>query len=159
MVNIDLSILILTHNRPKLFERSLNSILSYLTPKIEVIVNNDSSDIKEIENTNVNYYYEKFNNISSVYEFLFLKSKGKYIYFLEDDDYLRKQFFEQSFDADIIAGNYCPTYKPDNTFEIINLFKDEVIHDKCEFLNKLNLEHLQLGQFIFKRSVIEDFYF
>ena len=123
MVNIDLSILILTHNRPKLFERSLNSILSYLTPKIEVIVNNDSSDIKEIENTNVNYYYEKFNNISSVYEFLFLKSKGKYIYFLEDDDYLRKQFFEQSFDADIIAGNYCPTYKPDNTFEIINLFR------------------------------------
>lgn len=159
MVNINLSILLLTHKRPKLFQRSLESVLPYLTPEIEVIVNNDSSDIQEIQNSNIKYNYRKFSNISSVYEFLFTNSKGKYIYFLEDDDYLRKEFFEQNLDADIISGNYCPTYKPDNFFELINLFKNEITYDKKTFLSRLNLEHLQLGQFIFKRDLIEDFSF
>ena len=41
-----LSILIPTHNRPKLFSRALHSVLNIL-PKyeIQIIVNNDSNDI------------------------------------------------------------------------------------------------------------------
>jgi glycosyltransferase involved in cell wall biosynthesis len=159
MLNVELSILLLTHKRPTLFDRCIKSVLSQITPQTEIIVNNDSCDIEEILNPNVKYFYKKFDNLSSIYEFLFLQSKGKYIYFLEDDDYLRNDFFNQEFDSDIIAGNYYPTYKPDNLLEIVNMFKDENINNKIDFLNKLNLEHLQLGQFIFNKEVIGDFLF
>ena len=49
-----LSVLIPTHNRPKLFTRCLTSVLDTLDGlEFEVIVNNDSNDITEI-NTKCN---------------------------------------------------------------------------------------------------------
>jgi glycosyltransferase involved in cell wall biosynthesis len=159
MVKPNLSILILTHKRPKLFERCLNSVMSQYIDNVEIIVNNDSCDIRELFKPNVKYYYNTFDNISKIYEFLLLKSTGKYIYYLEDDDYLRDDFLKISLDADIIAGNYFPTYKPNNILDLINIFTDSVLYDKKKFTKELNLEHLQLGQFIFKREVVEDFIF
>lgn len=159
MVKPILSILILTHKRPKLFERCINSVISKCPKNIEVIVNNDSCDIEEFHKTKVKYFYKKFNNISQIYEFLFLKSKGKYVYYLEDDDYLREDFFNQKLDSDIIAGNYYPTYNPNNILKILNNFQDYFIDNSFEFVDKLNLEHLQLSQFIFSRFVMEDFVF
>lgn len=159
MVNDELSVLILTHKRPKLFDRCVKSVLSQIKPGTEIIVNNDSCDIQEIYHPSIKYFYEKFDNISSIYEFLFSKSNKDYIYFLEDDDYLRESFFDQVLDSDIIAGNYYPTYNPNNLLEIVNMFREEHIINKFDFLNKINLENLQLGQFIFNREVIDDFYF
>ena len=51
-----LSILIPTHNRPRLFARCLLSVLPQINSDIEVIVNNDSNDIKPIEWPNVTYH-------------------------------------------------------------------------------------------------------
>ena len=49
-----LSVLIPTHKRPKLFIRCLNSVLNTLDElDFEVIVNNDSNDITEIEDIRV----------------------------------------------------------------------------------------------------------
>ena len=57
-----LSILILTHNRPDLFQRCLHSVLSQLDDRtdVEIIVNNDSNDIREINDSRVTYYYKSF---------------------------------------------------------------------------------------------------
>jgi glycosyltransferase involved in cell wall biosynthesis len=53
-----LSILILTHNRPILFKRCINSVLNNLPNfDIEILVNNDSKDITEIYHDNVNIFY------------------------------------------------------------------------------------------------------
>jgi hypothetical protein len=133
--------------------------MNQYSENIEVLVNNDSSDIKEIFSENVKYFYEKFDSISEIYEFLLKMSKGKYIYFLEDDDYLTEDFLNQKLDSDIIAGNYCPTYKPNKILDLMNMFQDSLFFDRVDFIKKLNLEHLQLGQFIFKKDVIEDFVF
>ena len=159
MVETNLSILILTHKRPKLFERCLNSVISQCSGNVEIIVNNDSNDIEEIHNSKVKYFYKKFDNISQIYEFLFFESKGKYVYFLEDDDYLREDFFNQNLDCDIIAGNYYPTYNPNNILKMMNVFQDFFTDSNQKFIDKLNLEHLQLGQFIFNRFVVENFLF
>ena len=44
-----LSILILTHNRPKLFKRCIKSVIKNLPDfDIEILVNNDSNDIEEV---------------------------------------------------------------------------------------------------------------
>jgi organic radical activating enzyme len=151
-----LSVLILTHNRPQLFSRCLASLLDQITPDVEVIVNNDSQDITEISHSQVTYHYQKFNNLSSTYEFVFNQARGEYVYFLEDDDYLTKDFLDTALDADLIAGNYFPTY---STKDLVNFLKLNTDNrpNLQQFITNINLEDLQLGQHIFKRSSIANF--
>jgi len=156
---MELSILILTHNRPELFKRCLESVLRQLPPSVEVIVNNDSRDIEEIPHPQVRYYYEQFDNISAVYEFLLIIAKKEYVYYLEDDDYLVNDFFDMKLKGDLIAGNYYPAPNTKNWFECIKLYRDCEYTDYNEFTEKLNFEHLQLSQFIFKRRTIRKFCF
>lgn len=154
-----LSILIPTHARTNLFWRCLDSVRPMLNGEVEVIVNNDSNDIVPKDyHPNIAYHFRKFDNLSQVYEFLLSKATGEYVYFLEDDDYLNNSFYNLNLVGDIIAGNYCPTYETPNKLDFMRLFKDSVINANY-FANILNFEHLQLGQFIFKRSVIKDFVF
>lgn len=153
-----ISILIPTHNRPKLFTRCLGSVLSQIPKDVEVIVNNDSSDINEIVHPQVTYYYNKYNSLCEVYKFLLDTSCGEYVYYLEDDDYLVDGFFDVELDSDLIVGNYCPTYDTPNMIEFMTLYKDQY-KTPATFLKELNHEHLQLSQHIYKRSHIIDFSF
>lgn len=139
------SILILTHNRPTLFARCLNSILHDIPSNVEILVNNDSKDITEIKHSKVKYFYEQHDDLSETYKFLFDKSKGEYIYFLEDDDYVVSTFWE------IIRGTYNNTifrYIPENDFDkYYNFFKEDSNFQ----------EHFQLGQMYFKKDCIKNF--
>jgi len=154
-----LSILIPTHNRPKYFERCLNSILAQLDDEsIEIIVNNDSNDIIEIEHPQVRYFYNKFTSLCEIYEFLLLESTGDYVYYLEDDDYLASNFFDVQLDADMIVGNYYPTYSTKHVIQFSTIYKDNLM-DSNQFLQNLNEEDLQLSQHIYKRDLITDFVF
>jgi len=158
---IKLSILILTHNRPKLFERCIRSVLDNYKNEfdIEIIVNNDSSDIDEIKDEKVNYHYKKFKNLSSIYKFLLNESKGEYVYYLEDDDYLTKNFFEKiNFEGDLIVGNYIPAHDKENMLKYSMMYGSGVV-DYFEFLNLIDEKRLQLGQHIYKKEIIEDFIF
>lgn len=152
---MNLSILIPTHCRPDLFQRCLASV----TGNVEIIVNNDSHDITEVDNLNVSYYYNTFDNLSDVYKFLLSKATKDYVYFLEDDDYLRNNFFDtvESLlnEYDIIAGNYWPTY-------INSFYQSHVngIYDsQAEFVQSINYKRLQLSKFVFKRASIIDYPF
>jgi glycosyltransferase involved in cell wall biosynthesis len=153
-----LSILILTHNRPKLFTRCLESVLSQITADVEVLVNNDSHDITEIDHPQVKYFYYSSGSLCEKYKFLLEIAQGEYVYYLEDDDYLYKDFLTVNLDADLIVGNYCPTYQTTDMLTFMTLYKDKRLTSD-EFLNKLNLEHLQLSQHIYKRAHILDFDF
>ena len=154
-----LSILIPTHNRPKLFDRCLKSVLEQLDDDIEIIVNNDSMDINiHSYHPNIHYYFNKYDNLSDVYKFLLEKSTGEYVYFLEDDDYLANGFTNIELKTDLICGNYCPTYKPNDIINFLKIHKDEYITPR-DYLKVLNLKDLQLSQYIFKRSIIKDFEF
>ena len=90
----DLSILILTHNRPKLFQRCIRSVIDNCPKNIEIIVNNDSNDIEEVKRENIYYFYNKFQ-LTDIYKFLVQKASGEFLYFLEDDDYLAKDFYSK----------------------------------------------------------------
>ena len=153
-----LSILILTHNRPKLFTRCLESVLAQITPGVEVLVNNDSCDIEEIKHSQVKYFYYTSGSLCEKYKFLLEIAQGEYVYYLEDDDYLHKDFLTTRLDADLIVGNYCPTYETPNILTFMSLYKDSLLTSE-EFLDRLNTEHLQLSQHIYKRDCILDFEF
>jgi glycosyltransferase involved in cell wall biosynthesis len=145
-----LSILLLTHNRPKLFERALGAIIKQLRPEIEVIVNNDSNDIVEIEHPQVEYHYKQFEHLTGIYKFLYNISSGEYIYFAEDDDYITSDFIESIWNelsSDVIIGNYNPVFNPDFKIDamsyVLNSHMDEFL--------------LQLSQHIFKKDSIRGF--
>ena len=163
-----LSILILTHNRPKLFKRCIESILACkVPPGVEVIVNNDSNDIDEIYNTAIpiSYYYKRDSDLSNLYRFLFDRSLCEFVYFLEDDDYIKRNFFDNlDFESDVnyleyvseplIAeiGPYC-AYKRvvksnRHLFEVTDLSK---------FLREYTPRDFQLGQILFRKSLIKSF--
>lgn len=141
MSRIDLSILILTHNRPKLFERCLNSVLKLNLENIEILVNNDSDDISE--SSDYTLYRVKSQNLSEIYFNLFKNAKGKYIYFLEDDDYLLEGF--KDFYNEVLENN--------SDFGIAKYLK----HNLKPM--KFNKEDFQLSQVIFKKSKITKFPF
>lgn len=140
-----ISILILTHNRPKLFSRCINSILKNKPSYAEILVNNDSKDISEINGAE--YYYENANYISVLYKSLFDKAKGEYIYFLEDDDYVLPNFWKEIEKIDQKC-TYVYEYIPLARFsEYSKMFKKDI-----------NFEvNFQLSQCVFLKESIHTF--
>ena len=149
---IKISFLILTHLRPKLFNRCISSIINQnFNFDIEILVNNDSHDILEIPSDNIKYYYKTDNNLSVLYKYLFDKAVGEYIYFLEDDDYLVQNFSKIlndyiSINNDIYYMNYKRAMQ--------NML--EVIQSKEFSIEKIN-NHFQLSQILFKKDLVEIF--
>jgi len=139
-MEIKLSVLILTHNRPKLFKRCIDSIYLNKPDWCEIIVNNDSADIEEVYDAR--YYYYKNNDLSMIYKFLFDKARGEYIYILEDDDYVVNDFFKK-----IKLTNSIYKYMPDQGIKEF-LRKDFQLDFK---------EYFQLGQMIFRKKDIISF--
>lgn len=153
---MQISVLILTHNRPELFQRCYNSVIEakkYFDVDLEIIVNNDSNDIVEIRNEFTKYYYKQNGNLGELYKFLFEKASNEYIYYLEDDDILLENFFETfSFQhKDIIYGNYIP-YKWSKEF--FNFFKQTNYTDKEKFLENYNSHNFQFSQLIFRKKCL-----
>jgi glycosyltransferase involved in cell wall biosynthesis len=153
------SILILTHKRPHLFKRCIKSVLTNKPEWAEIIVNNDSNDINEIKGAK--YYYKKHDDLSRTYNYLWDKASGKYIYYLEDDDYVVKNFWKALEDGIVMAGKnnicfkYIP-YRPELYFKWFN----EISGGKYsveELLNKINIDHYQLGQTVFLKEGIDKF--
>ena len=72
--DVDISVLIPTHNRPALFERAIRSVFNTTTSlKLEIIVNNDTRDISEIySNIPVKYMYTQHEDLSIIYKKLML---------------------------------------------------------------------------------------
>ena len=153
MKNVKLSILILTHKRPTLFKRCLESALNNLPNNVEILVNNDSNDITEIKHDNIKYYYFKGENLSDIYKMLLDESEGEYIYYLEDDDYLVKEFYNivmPFLKYDLIGFNYFPMWNSNWILKCTTSMNKEF---------KITREVLQLSQFIFRRKLVKLFEF
>lgn len=162
-----LSILILTHNRPNLFERCIKSVLNNLPDfPVEIIVNNDSNDITEIysDTVNVSYHYKKHKKLTDTYKFLYEQSKGEYIFYLEDDDYIKSYFFKfLNFNYDINFLNYLSKDILNHKKNLITYYKRffnkfkllSKINDLSEFLNIYKPRDFQFSQIVFKKSGIK----
>jgi len=125
MKDIKISILILTHKRPELFKRCINSVLKNKPDDVEILVNNDSNDIEEIPGAT--YYYKQDNNLSNIYNFLMKTAQGEYLYFLEDDDYVVPNFWNILLNDIKTNKTLFYNYIPHNgMLEYINRFKDKI---------------------------------
>lgn len=152
---IKLSVLMLTHCRPKLFQRALTSVIEQLPEEVEIIVNNDSDDIVELEHPQIKYHYKAMPYLSHIYRFLLQQATGTHIYYLEDDDYLLPGFFDTIMpllDNDIIAGNHYPTYNDEFIMRTTTQFKDNSSFD----IDEVNM---QLSQFVMRKSLVDSWKF
>lgn len=162
-----ISILLLTHNRPTLFKRCINSVLNQNTTlEYEILVNNDSHDIEEIydKNINVKYFYETHSDLSLIYKQLFDLAKYPYVFYLEDDDYLLPNFFDHiDFSKDI---NFCEYISLPHLQEgeLIALQRQKINRKYSTytsaklFLDNANMEYFQLSQLCaFKKDLLTRF--
>ena len=90
---IKLSILLPVYNQPQELERLLLSLIPQLTSEIEVIIKDDSSNneseniIKEFaKKYDIRYFRGQKEGIDKALLFLFEKAKGKFIWWIGDDD-------------------------------------------------------------------------
>lgn len=165
-----ISILILTHNRPHLFNRCINSVFKQQFPSdtsIEILVNNDTKDIEEIyhEKIIVKYFYETTEELSEIYRRLYMRSSGDYVYFLEDDDYLNGKFStSMSYTHDVYFHNYysSPLAHEHGMIGAINRVKQpiEILNVKTvdEFRKIFKPRYFQLGQLCFRREIGRNFF-
>jgi len=165
--NIKLSILIPTHDRPEQLQNCLLSICKAdIQIPYEIIINCDDNSIKDINFNKyklpIKIYNNKFFNWGQVYNFLYKKSNGNYIYFLEDDDLLLTSFDFLDYDFDYYFGMYYPNKRENNTLKKFrNSFKRiwSFTHTKLFFNYNIpeKFIHFQLGQIIIKKEIIKKF--
>ena len=150
-----LSILILTHKRPELFKRCVNSILYQKDLEdVEILVTSDNYDITYIRPDIIKYWHNTFYKsqtpLTDKYRFLIEHAHGEYVYFLEDDDFLTinglsKLLTECSKGNDLILGKFFNDENEGYNQRISRIQKQD---DEDEF---------QLGQVLWKRSLFKDF--
>ncbi|KAG4101415.1 hypothetical protein H8356DRAFT_1654705 [Neocallimastix lanati (nom. inval.)] len=152
-----ISIIIPVYNSEKYIDRSLQSALNQTLEDIEVICIDDASQdssLKILRNyeqldPRVRVYHFKKNKGASQARNKGIKlAKGKFIGFIDSDDYVDKEFYENLYKHsehhDVIVGkfvdstNYSDNYLP-NDFPLIHGYVVDSIW-KRSFLRKHNVE-------------------
>lgn len=108
-----ISVVIPIYNGEKYIERCLSSVLESKSKEYEIILVNDgSTDNTEkickkyvTENVNIKYIYQNNSGVSTARNKGISISEGKYLLFLDCDDYLLNNWFEECHEA-LSANNY-----------------------------------------------------
>ena len=147
----DISVIIPVYNGEKYIRKCLDSVINQTKKEIEIVVVNDGSAdntesiIKEYKDKRIKYFKNTNHGIGYSRNFGVSKSSGKYIMFLDSDDYIDKDecklLYEKCLEDDLDIS-ICDFYKVYNNNLIeVNLgdFKSSSLKDNpdiiTEFLN------------------------
>ena len=99
-----ISVIVPVYNTEKYIKKCLDSLVNQTMRNIEIIVINDGSNdhseeiIKDYENKYpdmIKYYKKENGGLSSARNYGLEKAKGKYIAFVDSDDYIDKELFSK----------------------------------------------------------------
>lgn len=121
-----LSVIIPVYNTEKYIEKCLNSIANQTMKDLEIIIINDGSTdnsesvikqwIENNKNIDAKYFKKENGGLSDARNFGVKKANGKYISFVDSDDYLEKDLYnnlEKYMDQEIDLIKFkMATYKP-----------------------------------------------
>lgn len=185
MQKFDVTVIIPAYNSEKTIEKCVDSVLTQTLKNVEIIVINDGSVdstskklSKYSEYSQLSVINQENHGVSYSRNIGIKNSNGKYIFFLDSDDYIEKDLLKQLFDyavendLDLVSGDHleCNSTlyggnesKKDTFFvrgnEIGNRFLD--VFPKCVWAKLFRTEVIRRNGIVFpeKMSLGEDLYF
>ena len=150
---IDISIIVPIYNAEKYLNKCIKSLINQTKENLEFILVNDGSTdsseeiIKSYKDKRIKYFKNKNQGIGKTRNFGMKKATGKYIMFLDSDDYLATNACEELFskaekdNLDLVINNF---YRVEEETEkkvevIIPEFKDTPLKDNKRLLLDVNL--------------------
>lgn len=159
----DISIIVPIYNAEKYLEKCLDSLVNQSKKEIEIILVNDGSTdgseeiIKKYDDERIKYFKNPNSGIGKTRNFGIKKATGKYLMFVDSDDYITLDccslFFDyaEKTESDMVVSDF---YKDkEGSLELIKVdsFKSSSLKDNNELLLKINLGPCNK---IYKRSLI-----
>lgn len=168
-----ISVIIPVYNSSNSLNRMIDSLYKQSNKDFEVIFVDDGSTdgsaqiIRNIESTKIKYeyYYQSNSGVSKARNLGIKNSNGKYIMFIDPDDYIEQNFIQLGIDLiqNSDLGIFSFVSEQDITKQVIfkPKFKKVGWMDQTGFLNQfMNLFDEQLlhalWNKVYKRSIIED---
>ena len=162
----DISIIVPIYNAEKFINKCVDSLLNQTKKEIELILINDGSTdnthniLKKYNDKRIKYFKNKNQGIGKTRNFGIEKATGKYIMFVDSDDYLKENACEELYDkaeetkADLVICDFYKVYD-DGHQEKIKLpsFKDGKLKDMPNILLDINLSPWNK---LYKTKLIKD---
>lgn len=191
-MNEKVSVIIPIYNSEKYLNRCLQSIEKQTYKNIEILLIDDGSTDnsqkicnKYIEKDNRFYYfYENNSGVSNARNLGIEKANGKYVVFIDSDDYVDEKFIElmieKAIDKDLVCVSYNQNQKIDRTIVtkeefLINLFnnrfgyqgyvwnklftKSIIMENNIRFDSTIFYNEDRLFVFEYTQSIKKDIYF
>lgn len=164
------SVIITTYNRPDKLIRAIQSVICQNFDDFELIIVNDGSSVdysnveKYIENNNtINYYFKDNEERSVARNFGVEKSKGKFVCFLDDDDYFLSShlniLYQRIISENITSGIYhtLPIIKTKSKEEKLSMPSKKEIQSNIDFY--YNKGFIALNCVCFSQDAIKKYKF
>ena len=148
----DISIVVPIYNAEKYIEKCIDSLVNQSKKELEFILINDGSTdeteklIKAYKDKRIKYFKNKNQGIGKTRNFGIEKSTGKYILFLDSDDYLDLNTCEILYKAaekensDLVICDFYKVYETNKIEEIkLPSFKPTTLKKKPNLLLDINL--------------------
>ena len=152
MSKTDISIIVPIYNTEKYLNKCLDSLVNQTKKELEFILINDGSIdnseeiIKKYKDERIKYFKNKNQGIGKTRNFGIEKSTGKYLMFLDSDDYLEENACELLFNKavkeslDIVVCDYYKVYSNGNKEDfLISDFNNSSLEENNKLLNIINL--------------------
>lgn len=161
----DISIIIPAYNAEKYIEKCLDSIISQTKKELEIIVVNDGSTdntesiVKNYKDKRIKYFKNKNQGIGKTRNFGIEKATGKYIMFIDSDDYIEKNECEKLYckaennNLDIVICDFYKVYDSGKIEQIHTPnFNDSSLKDNPDIIT----EYLCPWAKLYNRKMIID---
>lgn len=149
---VDISVIVPIYNAEKYLNKCVDSLINQTKKELEFILVNDGSTdkteeiIKSYKDSRIKYFKNKNQGIGKTRNFGIEKATGKYIMFLDSDDYLKNNACEilyksvEKNDADLAICDFYKIYDSGVEEKIKLLsFKPTTLRKTPSLVNEINL--------------------
>lgn len=162
---IDISIIVPIYNAEKYLNKCIESLINQTKKELEFILINDGSTdnsekiIKSYKDKRIKYFKNENQGIGKTRNFGIEKATGKYIMFVDSDDYIDKNMAKLMFDKafsnslDMVVCDYYKVINNENIEEKLPSFKPTTLKNRPDLLCDINLSPWNK---IYKTSLIKD---
>lgn len=161
----DISIIVPIYNAEKYLNKCIESLINQTKKELEFILVNDGSTdnseeiIKSYKDKRIKYFKNENQGIGKTRNFGIEKATGKYIMFVDSDDYIDKNMAKLMFDKafsnslDMVVCDYYKVINNENIEEKLPSFKQTTLKNSSNLLCDINLSPWNK---IYKTSLIKD---